>query len=229
MNRPAVIETLRARVDARTRRERLLLAGAALALLVLAWEFAVRAPLYGQWQRASAGAADVRRDTQQLRASTEELQRQLEAAGRDSGDSPADRLRERIAGVDEALTQRTMRVISPGQMVAVLRDVVGGEEALTLVALRNTGVEPVIEEVHGRDGSDGEEGAPANVPRVYRHRVELVVEGGYFDLLDYVERLEGLRWQFQWDGLQLETVEYPRARATISLSTLSLAEDWIGV
>jgi len=31
-------------------------------------------------------------------------------------------------------------------------------------------------------------------------------------------------------GFQIiETGDYPRARATISISTLSLAEDWVGV
>lgn len=225
MSMRTVLDGLRARIDARTRRERLLLAGAGLAILLLLWEFAVRAPLYGQWSRASARVEAVRGETRELRSSAQALAQQIDTAAGDSGEPAQARLRERIAAVDEALTQRTLRIISPAQMVAVLRDVVSADDALTLAALRNTGVEPVIEEA--RPAGDGDE--PADVPRVYRHRVELVIEGGYFDLLAYLERLEGLRWQFQWDGLEVETVDYPRARATVTLSTLSLAEDWIGV
>ncbi|MDZ7748256.1 MAG: pilus (MSHA type) biogenesis protein MshL [Halofilum sp. (in: g-proteobacteria)] len=225
MSIATAVQGLRARIDARTRRERLLLLGRARARrgLLAAGSSPCARRRHGQWApRGGPHRGGTRGDA---RAAAERP-----GAGRAARARPVAtnwRRRPTCARVlprcDEALTERTARVISPGQMVAVLRDVVSADDALTLVALRNTGVEPVIEEARGDDG------AAADVPRVYRHRVELVVAGGYFDLLGYLERLEGLRWQFQWDALELETTDYPRARATVSLSTLSLAEDWIGV
>jgi len=222
------LRELETRINVRTRRERLLLAGALVAVVLVAWDSAVRAPLTQERARALQQMAQARVQVSQLDASTAQLQGQLDAL---SGNGRARRLEDlhaQIERVDRKLKERTARVISPVQMVKVLRDVLAGDERLKLVALRNTGVDPVItEDQPAKEGTQ----APAKdgVPRVFRHHVEVVVQGRYLALLDYLERLEGLRWQFQWDALRIETVEYPTARATIDLSTLSLAEDWIGV
>ena len=115
------------------------------------------------------------------------------------------------------------------QVADGLRDVLAGDESLSLISLRNVGSEPVIREDRAAAADAAEGDASAQVPRVFRHRVELVVRGDYFAVLAYLKRLEGLDWQFQWDALELQSVDYPVAQAMVSLSTLSLAEDWIGV
>lgn len=218
---------LAARIDARTRRERLLLAAAVAVIVTLAWDVTLRAPLV---ERHAAAAQRIERlgaDVTRLEASTRQLRDELDAAGGDGGALEA--LRARLAEVDRRLAARTLRVISPEQMVTVLRDVLAAESGLTLVALRNEGAEPVIAEDRPVVTGEGADIEAREVPRVFRHRVELVVRGEYFALLDYLKRLEGLRWELQWDALHIETQDYPTARATVSLSTLSLAEDWIGV
>lgn len=222
------LHDLAARIDGRTRRERLLLAAAVAVIVALLWDVTLRAPLAERHAAAAQRVARLQSDLVGLEASTRQLRDELDAVTGGGGRVLED-LRARLARVDDRLAERTRRVISPAQMVTVLREVLAAESRLTLVALRNEGAEPVIAEerpVRSGGGADGEAG---EVPRVYRHHVELVVHGEYFALLDYLKRLEGLRWQFRWDALRIETQDYPTARATVSLSTLSLAEDWIGV
>jgi len=120
------------------------------------------------------------------------------------------------------LSERTQRLIAPEQMVEVLRSMVSGDESLALVGLENQPVEPLIRE----QSSDNADEA---IPRVYRHGIEVTLEGDYFAVLAYLRRLEGQPWAFQWQSLAIERIDYPTARATLSLATLSLAEDWIGV
>jgi MSHA biogenesis protein MshJ len=146
----------------------------------------------------------------------------------DSGTSPTERVRRRLDALDDVLAERTARLVSPDQMVRALRDVVNADAEVSLVRLRNAGATPVITEPEDAEG-DESASADDDIPRVYRHDVELVVEGRYLAVLAYLERLEGLEWQFQWEAITVETREYPVTRATVSLSTLSLAEDWIGV
>lgn len=208
------------RVDRQSRRERLMLAAAAAVVIVLAWDIALRAPTAQRHAAALDRVERTRGDVERLQASADELASQLQAGGRDKAATAA--IEERLRRTDARLAERTRRIIGPGEMVRVLRDVLADEERLRLIALRNDGVEPVTAAGGSMDDS-------ATLPAIYRHRVELVVEGRYFALLAYLERLEGLDWRFQWDALRLETTEYPRARATLSISTLSLAEDWIGV
>ncbi|PSQ90964.1 MAG: hypothetical protein BRD57_05570 [Proteobacteria bacterium SW_6_67_9] len=201
----AAIERLRARIDARTRRERLLLAGAIAVVVLLLWEVTLRAPLSQQRARAQREAAQISEQTQELRTTLTQLEREL-AAARGSGEgSPLARLRERLEAVDKRLSERT-----------------SGDESLALVGLENQPVEPLIRE----QSSDNADEA---IPRVYRHGIEVTLEGDYFAVLAYLRRLEGQPWAFQWQSLAIERIDYPTARATLSLATLSLAEDWIGV
>lgn len=223
------LRALAAYIDGRRRRERLLLALAVGVIVALAWDVMLRAPLA---ERHAAAAQRIERldaDITALEASTRQLRDELDTLTGDDAGGALEDLRARLARIDDRLAERTRRVISPAQMVTVLRDVLAAEARLTLVALRNEGAEPVIAEDRPVLSGEGAEVDARNVPRVYRHRIELVVRGDYFALLDYLQRLEGLRWEFQWDALHIETQDYPAARATVSLSTLSLAEDWIGV
>ncbi len=218
----AAIEGLRARIDARSRRERLLLAGAILVVLLMVWELTLRAPLAQQRGRAEREAERIADQSAELRTTIEDVERELADARAGGEGKRLARLRQRLNEVDSRLAERTERLISPEQMVEVLRNMVAGDESLALVGLRNQPVEPVIQQDRG-DTDD------ASTPKVYRHGVEVTVEGEYFAVLAYLQRLEGLDWAFQWQRLEIERVDYPTARATLSLATLSLAEDWIGV
>lgn len=211
------IGALEAAINARAPRERLLLAAAVAVIVLLAWDVTLRAPLAQQHDVDERRIEQLQREIVSFESSRAQLAGQLDG---EEGIDPAARLQERLERVDEVLAERTLRVISPRQMVAVLREVLGDTSGLSLMSLRNLGSQPVLSE-----SANGDEG----VPRVFRHRIELVVRGEYFTLLEYLERLEGLDWQLQWDALAIETVGYPRAEATLELSTLSLAEDWIGV
>lgn len=212
------LRELEAAIDARERRERLLLVGACLVVLLLAWDALVRAPLSDRLGRDEQRIEQLDREAQALESTLADIERQLQQAG--GGDDTVAQLRRRIERIDEALAERTARVISPQQMVTVLREMLEDAPGLSLMALQNHGSEPLITEPKNES---------ENVPRVFRHRIELVVRGDYFAVQKYLQRLEGLDWQFQWDSLALETLDYPKAEATLSISTLSLAEDWVGV
>lgn len=218
MNLRERLQQLEATIDARERRERLLLAGACLVVVLLAWDALVRAPLADRIGRSEQRIEQLEREAQALDSTLADIERRLQQGG--GGDATVAALRSQIERVDATLAERTARVITPQQMVTVLREMLEDTPGLSLMALRNHGSEPLITEPKNES---------ENVPRVFRHRIELVVRGDYFAVQKYLQRLEGLDWQFQWDGLALETVDYPKAEATLSISTLSLAEDWVGV
>jgi len=216
------IGRIRAAVDARNLRERILLLAAILVVLVLVWDVVLRAPLAERRDAAEERQEQLANEQQELRATIDSLQSQIASAQADDSAERRAALESELESVDRELGERTARVVSPEQMVAVVRDMVTAEADLTLETLANTGAEEVIVEDGAADGDE-------DVPRVYRHRVELVVSGEFFAILGYLENLEALDWEFQWDALRLETVDYPQARVTVQLSTLSLDEDWIGV
>jgi MSHA biogenesis protein MshJ len=69
--------------------------------------------------------------------------------------------------------------------------------------------------------------ASATGPTLYRHGVELSVEGSYADLLSYLQALEALPQQLLWGNLELKVEQYPRVVLTLRLYTLSLASAWV--
>jgi MSHA biogenesis protein MshJ len=61
------------------------------------------------------------------------------------------------------------------------------------------------------------------------HPVEIVIEGSYLDVLEYLRALEALPWHFYWKVLELNSGTYPLNRVRIELSTLSMDKEWLGV
>lgn len=71
--------------------------------------------------------------------------------------------------------------------------------------------------------------AEAPTPSLYRHGVELVLEGSYIDLLAYLRALEALPQHLLWGGLQLKVGQHPTNVLTLRLYTLSRDRNWIAL
>ncbi len=117
-------------------------------------------------------------------------------------------------------------------MRALLEELLRDQPKLKVVALESFS-EPL--KVPGSDsapakGDKAEPVAPAAV-MLYRHGVRLKLEGGYFDLLRYLQAIQDSGWTLNWDSLDYAVGEGGPGRAQISLQlyTLSRQAGWIGV
>ncbi|MYM26123.1 hypothetical protein GTP46_26175 [Duganella sp. FT135W] len=70
---------------------------------------------------------------------------------------------------------------------------------------------------------------PPPKPRelLYRHGVEIVLQGSYLDMVSYMEALESLPVQLFWGKAHLDAQQYPNSRLTLTLYTLSLDQKWM--
>jgi MSHA biogenesis protein MshJ len=64
-------------------------------------------------------------------------------------------------------------------------------------------------------------------PALYRHGVELTVEGSYADLLAYLHALEAMPQRVLWGGVQMKVEQYPKVVTTLRLYTLSMDRGWL--
>lgn len=71
--------------------------------------------------------------------------------------------------------------------------------------------------------------APAPAPLLYRHGVQLVLQGSYLEMIDYLEALEAMPTQLLWGAAVLDAGQFPQARLTLTLYTLSLDQKWIAL
>jgi MSHA biogenesis protein MshJ len=62
---------------------------------------------------------------------------------------------------------------------------------------------------------------------IYKHGVEITVQGGYLDMLNYMNELESMPWQVFWGKAKLNADEYRQATLVLTLYTLSLDKKWL--
>ena len=62
---------------------------------------------------------------------------------------------------------------------------------------------------------------------LYRHGVEVQVQGSYLDMINYMAALEHLPTQLFWGKVKLDADHYPDARLSLTLYTLSLDQKWM--
>lgn len=62
---------------------------------------------------------------------------------------------------------------------------------------------------------------------IYKHGVEITVQGEYLDMMNYMRELEAMPWQVFWGKARLNVDEYPQATLVLTLYTLSLDKKWL--
>lgn len=217
-------KVLVAKYEALTLRERAILVLAIVLVMVLSWDTMLMEPLRLEriaLESELAAASNFGLSTQNADVSDP---RQISI-------TQAGELQKQLQALDAQLASTTSGFVSSQRMIEVLHDVLDRQGRLGLVSIRNMPVSSLIAPIE-RDPGDaaaasGLPPAPARPP--YVHSIEMVIDGQYSDILDYLAALEALPWKFRWTSLDLSTAGYPRNRVRIELSTLSLDSTWLGV
>lgn len=207
---------------ARTLRERALIAGGSVAVVVLLFDAFVSSPLAVQHKRLAGQIAEARaaiKAGEQMiaggggRADPDEVKRRYR-----------DELQKQIAELDSRLRQVQKQLVPPEQVTALLEGVLSRERGLALVSLRKLPVQrfQTPGEPAAKNSAAGERG-------IYQHSFEIVIEGGYVDLHGYLARMEKLPWQLFWGSAVLDATKHPRLKLTLTVHTLSMDKIWLVV
>ncbi|MEX8494317.1 hypothetical protein [Sphaerotilus sp.] len=120
-------------------------------------------------------------------------------------------LQARVAQADAQ--GRTSDLVNPADMLPLLEHLLARHSGLKLRSLQSL----------GRTALD------QGTPTLYRHGVELTVEGRYTDLLDYLKTLEASPQRLLWGSLQLKVLQHPQVLLTLRLHTLSTDAHWVEI
>jgi MSHA biogenesis protein MshJ len=211
-------------------RERVLITLTSLVLLlVVVWELAVT-PVMNSNNLLASRLDSLKQQQQSLLDQQQALNQQLSS-------DPSAELRERLAlrqarldRLDAELAETTGKLIAPRAMVRLLQDILVAQEDLELVTVELLEPTPIFDQQADGDGepADGET-EEATGPLLYAHDVELVIRGGYLDVLDYIEALESMDDRLGWVSLDYRMLEYPDNEVRVRVRTLSLDRAWLGV
>lgn len=169
--------------------------------------------------------ADTRldQDRQALAAAQRDLEiLTLENQGKQArlGRDPDAQVREQLAGVETTLRQmdaellaQTVDLIPAHEMPAVLEALLSRSANLHMLALTSLKPEPLM--------------AGEQKVNLFRHGIRLQLEGGYFDVYQYLKALEALPRHFYWKGFDYRVVEHPKAAVEMEIYTLSTSKEFI--
>ena len=136
--------------------------------------------------------------------------------------------REQLLGT---ISSDTATLIKPTQMKQLLRDLLQAQPKLRLLALESFSNPLELPEANAVESSNPDKQATAVPAMLYRHGVKLTLEGGFFDLLGYLQAVQASGWKLYWESLEYQVgKEGPgQARISLQLYTVSQEAGWVGV
>ena len=120
--------------------------------------------------------------------------------------------------LDGNIEELAGNLVTPNSMTRLLTSMLSAQAGLKLARVEN--LAPETARAVGSDNT----AAP-----VYKHRLIIELEGDYLSLIAYLVRLENFPERFFWDRLTFIQTEWPVARISLQLHTLSTAEGFVGV
>ena len=218
-------EKMAGRFDALKPRERMMVFAAGVAIIAgLGFVLAIDGAL-AKHKILAANTEKHRTDLAQMQKQNAELALLITQDPDAQGRKQIDDLRQQLGGYDTELRGVQQGLVPPNRMVKVLEGMLNRDSHVRLVKLRTLPVAALVEPTDAAAAKS----AAASKNIVYKHGIELTVEGSYLDLLEYQSRLEQLPWRMFFARTSVNSVDYPKVLMTITLYTLSLEEAWLVV
>lgn len=239
-------EQLAARIDLMSLRERVILFGViSLAIIMLFNSLVIDA----QFAKQKMLADKIKQEQQQISAIQQEIAQRV--AGK-SVDPDADTKRrlagagQQLAQIDASLQAVQKNLVKPEKMAFLLEGILKRNTKLQLVSLKSLPATNVIDAAAG-SGFMAKVNAAVGVVTaavtstvshqpeavadggIYKHEVEIVLQGNYLDMLSYMRELESLPEQVYWSKGKMTVLEYPKASLQLNLFTLSLDKKWLNL
>ncbi len=205
-------------IDQRSLRERILILLSILAIIYFSWRSMVLDNLSSSKQQVSGSASRLQRQIFNLQGQISEVSNSLNL-------DPILRLQEKIdivkkdnVEIQRQLDQMTEGLISPKEMTSLLKLILDKHKGLTVMHVENIKAIPVF----GENDAEKVAKEALKVFQVYKHGIEFIVSGTFFQLKDFLEEAEKLPWKILWEELEYSVTKYPIATIKIVIKTLSL-------
>lgn len=216
---------------ARAPREQALLAVAAVAGVLLLGNALLVEPRLAKSRMAQRLAdqakADLLTSEQQLQTLRAQMTVDLDAGNK----AELVRLRTEVTATELALKQVESRLVSPAQMNALL-DRMLASSSLRLISLKSLPPVNLAARTPGAEAATA--GAAENQPGpdepgLYKHGVELRLEGSYADLYQWLGQMERAPQRLLWGDVRLSVSEYPKTVLMLTVYTLSSEKAWLAI
>jgi MSHA biogenesis protein MshJ len=197
------------RIDALELRERVLLLAATVAVVFLSVDSVGLQPTLKAQQVTEERISELEMKLGALRQQAMLLSYKTDEDTLAARYQSRDTLAAELAALDARLGDQLGALVEPAQAAELLEQMLTRHRGLRITSLRAS-AEP-LKEVAGNAHQAGKLG---------RYQLDLVLEGGYLDLMRYLEALESMPWKFFWQMVDFRVNDYPRAVSRLQLYTL---------
>lgn len=220
---PAQLQQLATRFDARSPRERALLAAAAIGGIVLLGNALFIDPPLARSRQLERQTVQQREEARALEAQAGALSAQLAADPDAARKAAIAQLKQDLAGAESELAALEGSFVSPERMNGLLEHLLSSHTRLRLLSLKS------LPPVNLAEAKKGDGAAAGNPLGLYKHGVEIRLEGSYPDLYAWLVQLESAQHKLLWGEVRFAVVEHPRATLTLTVYTLSADKAWLAI
>ncbi len=223
-------QALAGRYNGLSLRERAMVGVAALALSgFLVFSLALGPKLDAQ-ETLARQLAQQEQDAAALRTQLQEISDQARNPDAALAARLAD-VRRQVGQIDDKFRAIEHKLVPPDKVAAVLQAMLERRHGLRLVTLRTlppTGLIEADAVAASPKAKVSADEAPAAGAGIYKHAVEITVQGSYRELLAYLAELERAPQQLFWSRASLRA-DYPSSTLTLVVFTLSTERTWLSV
>jgi MSHA biogenesis protein MshJ len=213
------------RVDGLSVRERILIVLTLITLLYFAWENIVFKQVWLSKDTLVSQVDNVGRKIQNVHGQIEHVTSKMKTNNYYDLLKQVKLLKTQNQEMKKQISSLASQLLPPSEMTNMLTHMLQDESKIRIVSMNNIPETPLFDRSETEGGE--EESQDPNQLQVYQHGIQLVIEGEYFDIMNFLENLERIPWKLIWSSLNYKVSDYPNAQVTITLYTLSLHQGWI--
>jgi MSHA biogenesis protein MshJ len=211
-----------------TRRERLIVSAALIFAPLMLGDALVLDPLRARVKQAQGGLTQQSSALAEMQAQVISMQQQVQNDPDAGAKAELAALVVERQKLDEALRQLGTTLVRPEEMNALLKGMLMSNAGLRLISLKTIAPRSILGQKVVNQAV-GEPGAKVIERKfdLYKHEVEVRVEGSFSELQAYLVQLEQVNRGLLWSGVQYKVLEHPRAEMSVIVYTLSSDRAWL--
>jgi len=235
------------KIDALSIRERGIILAAVVFMMFTLWDSFLMRPQLDENKKLLADLQIKRAEQSALNIKLQGLIRQGRDASGDTNRNRLEQMKQQLAEVETSVRNSTSHLVDADKMATILQTILSKSTGLQLIEIKGLGVTPLVapaavaeqgqvagaamdkQAVVTPPSSETGTAAVDTFDNAYKHGLTITLEGDYLSALAYMRELESLEWGFFWETIEYEVTEYPKGTVAITLYTLSLGKEWIGV
>lgn len=221
---------LGARFDAYSQRERALLAAALILGTLLLGNSLLVDPNFARAKIAQRLGEQQAMEATSLESQITVTKAQLQVDPDAGRKAEVARLKAVLATVENNLKALEGGLVPPEQMNSLLEQLLASNTRLRLVSLKS--LAPINLAAAGKTEEAAKLPLPAAQAKelgLYKHGVEIRLEGSYADLYAWMSQLESTQRKLLWGDVRFTVVEHPRSVLSLTVYTLSTDKAWLAI